>query len=371
MDIAPSLPLGLPLRTFSNPTSLYPIYNYKKTLSVHSIKSLPEFHHNSSTLLSASDVIDEPLFTWKNPINQNRRRSASPPPPDNKHYMHTPPLWISCLALVSIALDLSASPDPTSPESPEADALFEETLASTWQKEFEFSGKTDWSEDWFLDGLKAEVKPTEKGLLFTAGPTRDDHASHAVLWTKQSFEGDLLIQYDYTRLDTVDYAVTILYLHAEGVGRAPFASDISEWSDFREIPYMRSYFNHMNLLHISYAAHFNQSDQPREQYIHARRYPVLPTKTFSDTGLGQRTLADTLIEPGVTYEITAAKIAEKLLFSVKPKGEDESTRRSFIWDTSAFAPLTQGRIGLRHMWTRSARYANFRVATLQPKAQHP
>ena len=268
------------------------------------------------------------------------------------------------IASLVLSSGLIAADESPSPETPEAASLFDSSATLPWQEVFSFSGTEDWHEDWFLDGLKAEVRPTEKGMLFTAGWQENDHASHAVLWTKREFKGDILVQYDYTRTDTVEYAVNILYLHAQGKGEGQFTPDITEWNDYREIPYMRSYFLNMNLLHISYAAHFNRDDEPREQYIHARRYPVQPGKDFAATGLGDRAMAGNLIAPGVTYEITAMKRGEKLLFSVKPKTGKESERRSFIWDTSKFDPVTEGRIGLRHMWTRSARYANFRVSEL-------
>lgn len=108
----------------------------------------------------------------------------------------------------------------------------------------------------------------------------------------------------------------------------------------------------------------SRDGETREQYVHARRYPTGPERTFPETGIGEQRLVGNLIATGVVYEITAAKVGHKLLFSVKPKGKGEEERRSFLWDTSSFDPVTQGRIGLRQMWTRSARYANFRVSEL-------
>lgn len=37
------------------------------------------------------------------------------------------------------------------------------------------------------------------------------------------------------------------------------------------------------------------------------------------------------------------------------------------WKTDSFPLIHEGRIGLRHMWTRSAQYANFRVSKLENK----
>ncbi len=37
---------------------------------------------------------------------------------------------------------------------------------------------------------------------------------------------------------------------------------------------------------------------------------------------------------------------------------------AFRWDTSSFPPIEEGRIGLRHMYTRCARYANVKMYSL-------
>ena len=37
----------------------------------------------------------------------------------------------------------------------------------------------------------------------------------------------------------------------------------------------------------------------------------------------------------------------------------------FEWDISEIAPISEGRIGLRHMFTRSALYKNFKIYTKQ------
>mgnify|MGYP001282528282 CR=1 FL=1 len=60
----------------------------------------------------------------------------------------------------------------------------------------------DWREHWFLDGKKATLENRDGGLLFTATPSNVDKnvdrttfdAHHAILWTKQEFEGDIRYQ---------------------------------------------------------------------------------------------------------------------------------------------------------------------------------
>lgn len=239
-----------------------------------------------------------------------------------------------------------------------ASALFADAAAVGWELKMSYKGDEDWRGFWFLDGLKATVKPSEDGLFFAAGPVERDDASHAVLWTKQSFVGDLKVQYDYTRLDTVDQCVNIIYLQATGKETGPFEKDISKWRHLRQIPAMSLYFNNMNTLHVSYAAHFMDLDDHSE-YVHARRYPVPEGGWFSHTSIGKQQRVDRFLFPGKDYAITILKIGDQLLFSALDKESGE--QRSFVWDTSGFDPVNEGRIGLRHMWTRASRYANFRV----------
>jgi hypothetical protein len=41
------------------------------------------------------------------------------------------------------------------------------------------------------------------------------------------------------------------------------------------------------------------------------------------------------------------------------------TQTKYYWfDTSDFPPVESGHIGLRHMWTRAARYANIKIYEL-------
>ena len=92
-----------------------------------------------------------------------------------------------------------------------------------------------------------------------------------VLWTKQSFKGDLKIEYDYTRLDNETRCVNILYIQATGSGEEPYVKDITEWNELRRVPAMKMYFDHMHAYHISYAAW-------RGDYIRGRRYLPLAGK---------------------------------------------------------------------------------------------
>ena len=239
---------------------------------------------------------------------------------------------------------------------------FETHLELPWEEVFFDAGNEDWQSQWFLDGQRAWIKNMEDGMLYSAGPIEKDDACHAVLWTKRSFSGDLKIEYDYTRMDNINKAVNIIYIQATGKADGPYTKDISAWSHLRTIPYMRTYFTNMHLLHISYAAFTNDDAVKKIDYIRARRYPVMPGKNFgSDTRVGESYENSELFIPGIKYHITIVKRGDKLFMKVEGDGK----LKLFNWDYSGHPQITEGRIGLRHMWTRCSKYANFSVSELE------
>jgi hypothetical protein len=200
-------------------------------------------------------------------------------------------------------------------------------------------------------------------LTITSGPTFGNHADHSVLWTKKSFSGDVKIEYDYTRNDEAIWCVNILYIQATGEEEGPFTKDIYEWRHLRETPGMNMYFNHMHTYHISYAAFQYDKDSatdPEADYVRARRYMPL-RNGLKDTHMTPDNYERTgLFKPGVLHHITVIKTGDKLFMKV----ENPQQTRLFYWDTDSYPPITQGRIGLRTMFTRSATYKNFKISTL-------
>lgn len=224
----------------------------------------------------------------------------------------------------------------------------------SWKKVFSDNGKMDWKKKWFLDGEKASITNSMEGMLFKAGPEDKNDAHHAVLWTKESFQGNLKIEFDYIKTDSMQKNVTILYIQATGIGKPPYDTDIFKWRNLRRVPAMKSYFNHMNALHVSYAAFSPNGDE----YVRARRYPVTSEVSFKDMMFSPSyDNLDGLFEEGVVYHITVLKTLEKLFFKV----ESDKAQNCFFWDLSAKEPINYGRIGLRHMYTRSAVYKNFNI----------
>ena len=240
----------------------------------------------------------------------------------------------------------------------EAQEAFEKANTGDWREVFFDPGTDDWKENWFLDGEIASVENTPQGMQLTAGPQWGNGRHHMVLWTKKSFAGDLKIEFEYTRRDFENRGVNIIYIQATGSGEGEYKEDIAEWKERRTTPAMSTYFNNMHTYHISFAA----SPGTADEYVRGRRY--IPG------GVGVEGLDNTDLEPdyftrdlnlftpGVPHKITIIKHAKALFMRV----ENPDGAHFFHWDNTGAPAITEGRIGLRHMFTRSARYKNFRVS---------
>ena len=224
-------------------------------------------------------------------------------------------------------------------------------------------GTGDWTKLWFLDGDKARVINSAQGMTLHAGPVPDENASHAVLWTRRNFAGDIRIEYDYVRLDQSGRGVNLLYLLATGEGEAPYARDITQWSEMRRVPTMGKYFQHMNLYAVSYAAATYDRDtgEPTgDDYIRARRY--MPAgRTLRGTNFEPDYRGTGLFRTDVPHHIVVIKSGDQLFMQVT----NPTQRRLFTWKTDGLPKVTEGRVGFRQMFTRSSRYANIRISLLR------
>lgn len=226
--------------------------------------------------------------------------------------------------------------------------------------------RSDWEDRWFLDGENATLEHGDGGLFFSGGPVTkpedpvEYHAHHAVLWTKQSFEGDLRISYDMTRVDTSDYGNTLLYVQAQGIGEGPWAKDIGEWSEKRTVPEMATYFTYMNLISLSF-----------RDTLRCKRYPYSDADGNRLRSRGEiRPRADYIgIIPGKTYRVVVEKKAESFRIQLF----DSQTGESYVdntWDLTdiddSVEPriVSEGRIGLRHMASKQFIYKDFKVEQL-------
>jgi hypothetical protein len=228
-----------------------------------------------------------------------------------------------------------------------------------WKLKFSDACTDHWQNEWFLDGELATITHSDKGMNFSAGPVNRNDAHHAVLWTKKSFDGEIKIEYNYTRTDSQIVNVNILYIQATGIGKDSFDVDISKWNDFRKIPTMSKYYNYMKTLHISYAAFKMENDDPEDDYIRVRQYPVTEEVTFKDMAIAPDYFNTGLFLHGVTYKISVIKTKSKLFMTV----EGNDMVKKYSWILNKPESITEGRIGLRHMFTRSANYSDFKIYT--------
>lgn len=229
---------------------------------------------------------------------------------------------------------------------------------------FEDSMMSDWQENWLLDGKKATLEHRDNGLYFSGGTVtkRDDpeeyHAHHAVLWTKKVFEGDLRITYEMTRIDTSNYGNTLLYIQAQGTGSDPYVKDIAEWSGLRQIPAMSLYFEHMDLISLSF-----------RENLRCKRYPWKDSngEWYPNRGLIEPMVDYTGMIPGKKYSVEVEKRASSVTLRLYDAGT-KALLTDFTWDTTKvpeeLEPIQKGRIGLRHMSTKQFVYRNFKVEQL-------
>jgi len=259
------------------------------------------------------------------------------------------PAFLLYLVFLTVLTADELKPNPVAGKS-----AFEKAVSGvTWMNVLSDPCRKDWKAKWFLDGEIGTVTNCPEGMTLKAGPEFKNDAHHMVLWTKDSFEGDLKIEYDYTRLDEAPNCVTILYIQATGSGEGPYAIDITKWSELRKVPAMKTYYNHMNTYHMSYAAH----PGTKKAYIRGRRY--MPEKRgLKGTELKPDYSTPKLFATGVKHHITVIKQDRDLYMRV----ENPDQLAYFHMINPDLPVITEGRIGLRHMFTRSARYANFRVS---------
>jgi len=271
------------------------------------------------------------------------------------------PYFITAVLILASITGLRADDSLESANIEENDRIkadenaFKAAAGGKWKPVFEDSCTGSWQDRWFLDGLVGKVSTGPDGMVLTAGPEFKNDAHHMVLWTKQEFAGDLKIEFDYTRLDDETRCVNILYIQATGSGEEPYVTDITKWNELRSVPAMRTYFDHMHTYHISYAAFPNNEDTT--SYIRARRY--MPNASGLDgTELDPDYFPLGLFRKDVPHKITVIK-KERNIF-IKVENPEQVYYCHMV--NKSLPPVTEGRIGLRHMFTRSSQYSNFRVS---------
>jgi len=246
------------------------------------------------------------------------------------------------------------------PKTVQEKKSFEALQNLSWKEIFNDDFSRSWQNNWFLDGEKALLKNTKEGLLFKAGTTPASDADHAVLWTKQTFEGDVRIEFDFTKKDTTTKFVNIIYLFAEGSGTGAYNKDITKWSKLRTVPAMKVYFEHMNAYHVSFAAFENDNSDPANDYIRARHYLPENGNGLKGTEMKPDYFKTGFFKANVPHHITIIRKGNDLFMVIKNTEKEQICH----WETNVFPVLYSGRIGLRLMGSRVSEFGNFRVFEL-------
>lgn len=260
------------------------------------------------------------------------------------------------IPLLATGLLLIGCTTLTKPQD-DADRLaFEHASQRHWEEVFFDSFTEDWQKQWTLDGDVATAITSPDGIQLTAGPEFMNDAHHMVLWTKDVFEGDVKIEYEFTRMDSETRGVNILYIQATGSGEGPHKPDIAQWADLRRVPAMNLYYDCMNTYHISYAAFPNENDVT-DDYIRARRY--MPHQTgLEGTDLKPDYFHNGFFATGVPHKFTVIKQDRDLFMRIS----NAEKTRYFHWHNDELPPIKEGRIGLRLMFTRASLIKNFRIS---------
>lgn len=272
---------------------------------------------------------------------------------------------LSSLALPTLILFLSACAHR--PADSEAVATI--TGASTGVL-FEDDLQADWQDNWFLDGKLGTVKHWNNGLYLAGGPITKSaeqafgvekpteyNAHHIVLWTKQEFEGDIRISYEFNKQPSSEM-VNLLFIQAQGVGKAPYEKDIYAWRGLRDVPGMDKYFTHMDLMALSL----------RED-IRCRRYPwkdPVQDTWYDDRGLYEPILDYSGMPEGTPLSLEVEKRTTSLRLVIRELGNG-SVVVEHTWDLAENPKdrdplyLKRGRIGLRLMGGHKILMRNFKV----------
>lgn len=239
---------------------------------------------------------------------------------------------------------------------------------------FEDSMAENWEQNWFLDGENATLEHRDGGLAFITHASKVDKrvdraafdAQHAVLWTRQEFEGELRISYTFTNLPDSSWQ-SLIYVQAQGIGTEPYVKDIYAWRDLREVAVMSDYFKYMNLVGLSL-----------RNEVRCKRYPWMDLEENSlETEFKPRGKNKGFPE-GRELSCVVEKRKESILLRIQDVESGEKIV-DHTWDLTDPGVLEdrdlkfveKGRIGLRHMGGFKALYRNFKVEKLETRTEDP
>lgn len=231
---------------------------------------------------------------------------------------------------------------------------------------FEDSMKEDWQKNWFLDGKNATLEHRDGGLAFITDYKVDKRvdraafdAQHAVLWTKEEFEGDIQISYTYTKLPECSWQ-KLIYIQAQGIGEKPYVEDIHAWRELREVAVMSRYFNHMNLISLSL-----------RDDIRCKRYPISDSEGLSIKNEFMPRAENKGMPEGREFHCLVEKRRESILLRITDVETGEHAI-DHTWDLTDEGVMEnrdpkfveKGRIGIRLMGGHKILMRDFKIEQL-------
>jgi hypothetical protein len=272
------------------------------------------------------------------------------------------PLLIACCGP---AMDRTAATNPTH-ESDKGTETMSESDATVL---FEDPMTANWQENWFLDGERADLDHRDGGLAFLTSASKVDKrvdraafdAQHAVLWTRQEFEGDIRISYRYTRLPDCSWQ-KLIYVQAQGIGEEPYVKDIYAWRDRRDVAVMSEYFKHMDLIALSLRSE-----------VRCKRYPWVDMEGNALESEFMPRAENKGLPEGHELHVLVEKRKESIRLRIKDV-ETGQYAVDHTWDLTDEnvlkdrAPkfVEKGRIGIRLMGGHKILMRDFKVERLQP-----
>jgi hypothetical protein len=239
----------------------------------------------------------------------------------------------------------------------QAHSRFLQETSKTWQQAFSDPMTANWQEKWFLDGQYAKVTNNSEYLTINTEDNEQSDKVYGVLWTKQSFNGDVRIEYDFKSANTHFKGVNIIYIQATGDGQKNNTEDIFQWSEKRTSAAMSDYFLNMHTYHISYAAFGNKPNIDYQDYVRGRRYLPEANKGMKNTVMKGEYNDTGLFKDQQWIHVTIIKKDKKLWVEFK---HPEKTLLCYF-ENDKNPAINSGRIGLRLMPKRVSHFKNFKV----------
>ncbi len=219
-----------------------------------------------------------------------------------------------------------------------------------------------WQDNWFLDGKRSWFSKSPKAKITNDNGvmTIETTKGGAVLWTKESYDRPLRIEYDFKRLDENDRGANIIFIHATGDGENGCVEDISQWSKKRNKVKMEDYYDNMHAYQVSYATYDDKGGKGKPDHIRGRRYLPTKGKGLEGTVLDHEHTDTGLFEDHQWVHVTITKFPYVVWAEFRHPDKRLLCKMENRW----LEPIKKGRIGLFLAPKRKSQFKNFKIMTV-------